>query len=189
MTSGARFLFYTNELVGFGHLRRQLALAARLSAMDAATSSLIVTGSPVEPYFSLPPGVDAVKLPSRTRDENGSQAGALHVELADLQELRSKLALSAAMAFRPTVVVVDKLPLGPTGELLPVLEAIRASSNCKIVLGLRDIDDSPERVRANWGDTMRETVERYYDAILVYGPAATPDAGTTCRFPSNTSGM
>jgi len=177
MTSGARFLFYTNELVGFGHLRRQLALAARLSAMDAATTtSLIVTGSPVEPYFSLPPGVDAVKLPTRTRDETGNHTGALLVELSELQDLRSKIALVAAMAFRPTVMVVDKLPLGPAGELLPTLEAIRASSHCKVVLGLRDLDDSPERVRANWGDARREILERYYDAILVYGPAGTPDA-------------
>jgi predicted glycosyltransferase len=174
MTDGPRFLFYTNELVGFGHLRRQLALATELSTQG--TTSLIVTGSPVEPYFSLPPGVDAVKLPTRTRDETGRHLGLLRIDIEALQELRSSVALSAAMAFRPSVVVVEKLPLGIGGELIPTLEALRASDTCSIVLGLRDIDDSPERVQKNWGVDMREAVERYYDAILVYGPPTTPDA-------------
>jgi predicted glycosyltransferase len=44
------------------------------------------------------------------------------------------------------------------------------------VLGLRDIDDSPERVRREWGPEMRSAIERYYDAVLVYGPSSTPDA-------------
>ena len=44
------------------------------------------------------------------------------------------------------------------------------------MLGLRDIDDAPDQVRRAWGPDMRAAIERYYDAILVYGPASSPDA-------------
>jgi predicted glycosyltransferase len=44
------------------------------------------------------------------------------------------------------------------------------------VLGLRDIEDSPDEVRRRWlGGRVREAVERYYDAVLVYGPAGGAD--------------
>jgi len=175
MGSGGRFVFYTNELVGLGHLRRQLALAGQLAREDGTASSLIVTGSPVEPYFELPPRVDVVKLPARIRDEEGQHRGLLGVALEELQALRSGLAVSAAMALEPNVAVVEKLPLGITGELRPTLEALRTLSGCKIVLGLRDIDERPDRVRANWVG-MRSAVDRYYDAVLVYGPPGSPDA-------------
>lgn len=174
-SAGPRFLFFSNELVGLGHLRRQLALSGRLAGTVAGATSLIVTGTPCEPFFTLPDGVDAITLPKRIRDDTGRQAGKLRIELAELHDIRSRIALAAATSFRPAVVVVDKLPLGPAGELIPTLEALRSASNSKVVLGLRDIDDSPERVRSAW-EGLRESVERYFDAIVVYGPPGSPHA-------------
>jgi predicted glycosyltransferase len=72
--------------------------------------------------------------------------------------------------------VVDKLPLGLAGELRPTLEALKRASGCRLVLGLRDIEDSPENVRLKWDDEVCEAIERYYDLILVYGPESAPDA-------------
>ncbi|MDX6728427.1 MAG: hypothetical protein QOK49_3232 [Baekduia sp.] len=172
-----RFLFYCNEMVGLGHLRRTLAIADRLAQTHDDVTSLVITGCPVESIFGLPPRTETVKLPVRTRDAHGHARSRLVLELEELRALRGQIALAVATAFDPDVAVVDKLPLGVDGELEPTLRALRGrDGRCKLVLGLRDIDDSPANVRRNWGVGMREAILRYYDAILVYGPASTPDA-------------
>jgi predicted glycosyltransferase len=172
-----RFLFYCNEMVGLGHLRRTLAIAECLAHAHDDVTSLVITGCPVEWIFSLPPRTDTVKLPVRTRSSQGHARSRLTLEADELRALRAELALAVATAFDPDVVVVDKLPLGVDGELEPTLRALRArGGRCKLVLGLRDIDDSPANVRRKWGFGMRDAIRRYYDTILVYGPSSTPDA-------------
>jgi predicted glycosyltransferase len=174
---GRRFLFFSNELIGLGHLRRTLSVANRLAEIEPESSSLIVTGSPVVPWFGMPPRVDILKLPGWTRDEHGDRrAGGLALDVRGLHAVRSGIELAVATSFDADVAVVDKLPLGPGGELTDALEALRGFPRCRVVLGLRDIDDAPERVRREWGPDMRAAIERYYDAILVYGPASSPDA-------------
>jgi predicted glycosyltransferase len=174
---GRRFLFFSNELIGLGHLRRTLSVANRLAEIEPESSSLIVTGSPVVPWFGMPPRVDILKLPGWTRDEQGERrAGGLALDVGGLHAVRSGIELAVATSFDADVAIVDKLPLGPGGELTEALEALRGFPRCRVVLGLRDIDDAPERVRREWGPEMRAAIERYYDAILVYGPASSPDA-------------
>jgi predicted glycosyltransferase len=174
---GPRFLFFSNELVGLGHLRRTLSIADRLAAREPAASSLVVTGSPVVPWMGMPPRVDVMKLPGWTRDEHGDRrSGGLALDIGGLHAVRSGIEVAVATSFDPDVAVVDKLPLGPGGELVEALEALRGGARCRLVLGLRDIDDAPERVRAEWGPELRVAIERYYDAILVYGPPSAPDA-------------
>src|SRR3954465_732698 len=174
---GRRFLFFSNELIGLGHLRRTLSVANRLAEIEPASSSLIVTGSPVVPWFGMPPRVDILKLPGWTRDEHGERrAGGLALDVSGLHAVRSGIELAVATSFDADVAVVDKLPLGPGGELTDALEALRGFPRCRVVLGLRDIDDAPENVRRAWGPDIRAAIERYYDAILVYGPASSPDA-------------
>jgi predicted glycosyltransferase len=174
---GSRFIFYANELIGLGQLRRTLALATHLAKADPPPSSLILSGSPVEPTFRLPPRVDTVKLPLRSRDLDGNLSSArLELSSDELRSLRSSIALAATTSLQPDVVVVDKLPLGQAGELEATLEALKAGVDCRLVLGLRDIEDSPENVRRKWGPKMRAALARYYDAILVYGPGSSPDA-------------
>ncbi|HET7048943.1 MAG TPA: glycosyltransferase [Solirubrobacteraceae bacterium] len=174
---GLRFIFYANELIGLGQLRRTLALATHLSDRPCSPSSLILTGSPIEPTFQMPPRVDTVKLPGRSRDRSGKQYSArLELDTDELSSMRSSIALAAATSFQPDVAVVDKLPLGHGGELAATLDALKRGSHCKLVLGLRDIEDSPRNVRRKWGPKVRRAIERYYDLILVYGPESTPDA-------------
>jgi predicted glycosyltransferase len=164
-------------MVGLGHLRRTLAIADRLARARHDVTSLVITGCPVEPFFGLPPRTETVKLPVRSRDARGRARSRLAVQAVELSSLRAQIALAAATAFDPDVAVVDKLPLGLDGELEPTLQALsRYDGRCKLVLGLRDIDDSPANVRRKWGSGMRDVIRRYYDAILVYGPTSTPDA-------------
>jgi predicted glycosyltransferase len=176
VSAARRFLFYTNECVGLGHFRRALTLAGAVTARDSAANVLIVTGSPASTGYSPPPRVDTIKLPLLARDENGEhRPRSLAIGLDDLDALRTELAVAAAESFRPSVAVVDKTPLGLRDELVPALEALQRSG-CRLVLGLRDIEDDPVRVRASWRRGFRDAIERYYDTILVYGPPANLDA-------------
>jgi predicted glycosyltransferase len=175
--SGGRFLFYTNECVGLGHFRRALTLARAVSELSSDASSLIVNGSEAAPSHPLPPRVDTVKLPLLARDEEGRhRARSLGVDLHDIRNVRSRLALAAAEGFRPDVTVVDKTPTGIAGELIPALEHLRAEG-ARVVLGLRDIEDEPGAVRRAWeAAKSREAIERFYDAVIVYGPRGPYDA-------------
>jgi predicted glycosyltransferase len=92
------------------------------------------------------------------------------LEIAEVERLRGSIARAAAIAFEPDCVVVDRFPLGLNGELEPALEALKASG-CKLVLGLRDIEEDPFALRRKWGPRVRDAIRQLYDLILVYGPA------------------
>lgn len=174
---GRRYLFFTNECVGLGHLRRSLTVARAVGAADPGSGSLIVTGSSL-PEDGAPAGIDTVKLPALSRDVAGAlRSPSLPVVPTALTALRSQLALATALSYEPDVVVVDKLPLGLGEELVPMLRTLRAQGRCQVVLGLRDIEDDPHVVRARWAaaGTVR-ALGRYYDEVLVYGPDSGLDA-------------
>jgi predicted glycosyltransferase len=169
---GPRFLLFSNEAVGLGHLRRTIAITSRLARNDPSATSLIVTGSPAQALFELPPRVEALSLPAMARNEDGShRSRRLALGSAEIARLRANIARAAAIGFEPDCVVIDRFPLGLEGELEPVLEALRAT-RCKLVLGLRDIEDDPARVRRTWGPELRQAIQQVYDLVLVYGPAA-----------------
>jgi predicted glycosyltransferase len=166
----ARFLLFSNEAVGLGHLKRALAIAGHLAQTHPDATSLIVTGSPAQALFDLPPRVDVLTLPTLMRDESGGhRARRLVLEARDAGRLRGTIACAASLAFEPDCAVVDRLPLGLEGELAPALEALRASG-CKLVLGLRDIENDPLEVRRTWEPELRDAILRFYDLVLVYGP-------------------
>jgi predicted glycosyltransferase len=179
---GSRFLFVTNECAGLGHLRRNLTLAGAVTQRDERSSALVVTGSAALGSFSVPSRVDTVKLPVLHRDADGTlRARSLGVEVRAIEALRSRLLATSAMALDPHVVVVDKTPLGLRNELLPMLRQLRAEGRSRVVLGLRNIEDDPERVRAAWREArMLEAIETYYDAVFVYGPESTTGDALSC---------
>lgn len=148
-----------------------------MSDGDGEPSSLIVTGSTVANGYRLPRRTDTVKLPALTKDAGGDyQPLRMDIGFERLRKMRSALALAAVRAFEPTVAVIDKTPTGLRGEMIPALNALRAG-DCKMVLGLRDIEDSPATVRREWrAARIRDAIRRYYDAILIYGPPSCEDA-------------
>ena len=152
---------------------------ARLGELGRGASSLILSGSPIAPFFALPAGRrhrEAAE-PHPRRATAARRAGRSASISSDLRALRSSIARAAAESFAPDVVVVDKVPLGLDGELAPAAaRRSRADPRRRLVLGLRDIDDSPERVRRKWSPTLREAIESHFDAVLVYGPESSPDA-------------
>ncbi|MBW3642681.1 MAG: hypothetical protein KY447_07175 [Actinobacteria bacterium] len=166
-----RILVYSHDTYGLGHLRRCLRIASGLSRLAPFPSVLIATGSPRAQSFPLPAGCDTLKLPAATKCPDGHyRARSLAIPLNDLVEVRSELLRTAASCFRPDLILVDHAPVGMAGELLPLLEGLDHRRRPRVVLGLRDVIDEAERVRAEWDRAGAwALLDSVYDAVLVYG--------------------
>ncbi|OIQ31779.1 MAG: hypothetical protein BM562_06305 [Alphaproteobacteria bacterium MedPE-SWcel] len=168
---GPRILFYSHDTFGLGHLRRSRALAGAITAADPNASAMILTGSPVAGRFAFPNRVDHMRLPGVIKRADGSYASrTMGMNIEETTELRAGLIRSTAEQFDPDILVVDKEPTGFRGELLPTLDLLQGRGKAKLVLGLRDVLDEPEVLRAEWDRKWAlDATERYYDEIWVYG--------------------
>lgn len=168
----AATMLYCHDTYGLGHLRRTLSVAAMLSASPLGGAQLIVTGSPMEHRFALPPGTDSVKLPAvlKLGDERYT-ARSLRTDFGVVSRLRRELILAAAREFRPDLVLVDHAPAGVAGEVVAALRHLRrASPATRIVLGLRDVIDDAPHVRRAWQrEGIPALLDELYDLIVVYG--------------------
>lgn len=184
-TRSARIALFTHDAYGLGHVRRCVHIVHGLARRAPESAILLITGSPaVEMLRSLPPCADYVKIPTIvTSGSQGAQPPILPVGLAELSLLRQRLIDQALLTFAPDVFLVDNFPLGSRWELLPALQQVRRSGT-RAVLGLRDIADPPEKVRADWArDGIYEVLARYYDRILVYGVPEVLDVGQAYALP------
>ena len=156
-------------------------MAEAVTDRDPEASALVITGSAAALGEERHDRIDIVKLPELSRDSEGDlHAARLGMDTSHLHELRAHLAFAAAETFAPSVVVVDKTPLGLNDELVPTLEALRAKRT-KIVLGLRDIEDAPDAVRDRWfRANLREPINRLYDGVLIYGPQSGATDALAC---------
>lgn len=168
-TNGPRLLIYSQDGLGLGHLRRTTSIANEFLRVSPDAAVLTVSDSPLGTFFGMAPNHDYLKLPSILKTGSTWQALSLPLTSSELLDMRRDLIASVALGFHPDLVLVDHMPHGASGELLATLEALSLTST-KIVLGLRDILDSPEVTRRQWeSEGAYEAVERYYDHALVYG--------------------
>jgi predicted glycosyltransferase len=171
MTS-PRFILYSHDGCGLGHLRRNLAIAAAVTGEAPDASVLLLTGCIDLGSHGLGPNADIVALPSLRKLGNARYtARRLPVSGAELRILRAGLITAAVESFRPDVLLIDKHPMGVRGELRPALASLPRWGG-KAVLGLRDILDDPATVREEWSrDGVIEFTEAHCDRLLVYGTA------------------
>lgn len=168
--SDPRIVLYSHDAMGIGHLRRNLLIAAALAGPEARGSVLLVAGVSEATCFKLPPRVDLLTLPALRKEANGYECRRLDMPPAALIALRAQTIRAAVTSFAPDVLVVDKLPRGVAGELEPTLRALRRSGKTRCVLGLRDVLDDPQIVRAEWArHRYTQALQRHYDAVWVYG--------------------
>jgi predicted glycosyltransferase len=185
--SGAReprLLIYSQDGLGLGHQRRTTLLADQFLRRCPGASALTVSDSPLGKFFSSASGHDFCKLPSVRKVGPGDwRPVALSSSFADVLEMRRAMLETTVRAFRPDVLLVDHMPHGAMGELLPTLEQLRDEPTV-VVLGLRDILDAPAVVRERWRlEGAYEAVERYYDRVLVYGSPDVFDVATEYGWP------
>jgi predicted glycosyltransferase len=171
-------MLYSHDTFGLGHLQRSLALAGELAQRLPRAHQLLMTGSMVAGAFSLPPRLDMIKLPTLSKRSNGSyKSRALPLTLRQTLLWREQKLLQAVTNFRPDLLLVDKVAAGVHGELLPTLRHLKTwSPETRLVLGMRDIEDSPEVTRQEWAaQGTRQLMAEVYDALLLYGERAVFD--------------
>jgi predicted glycosyltransferase len=178
----ARVLLYSHDTLGYGHLRRNLLLAAALSEIEPRPEILLVGGMREAASFAMPTGVDCLTLPAYAKQGDGSyRPRDLGGDLARLTALRSRTIRSAAEGFDPDLVIVDNVPRGAQYELDATLKALRARGRARIVLGLRDVIDESAAVRRQWlRQRGFETVRRFYDDVWIYGDPEVYDILSDC---------
>jgi predicted glycosyltransferase len=156
-----KLMVYSHDAFGLGNIRRMLEICQYLLKAIPNLSILLVSGSPMLQSFRLPPGLDYIKLPCLNRGKSGElSAKYLRLDVDTTVKLRSDLILTAALSYRPDVLMVDKKPYGIKGELQETLSALKTDlPQTKLVLLLRDILDLPKTTRAEWKK------EGYYSAI------------------------
>jgi predicted glycosyltransferase len=163
---------YSHDGYGLGHLRRNSTIAASLVRQMPHSSVLMLVGCPVGVFFDLPPGVDFIKVPSIIKVAAGVyEPLGIRVGVQKTKTLRASVIATAAEALQPAILLVDHVPTGVWGELLPTLHMLKSGANPPwIVLGIRDIIDSPDFVRELWhGEGTFKAINRYYDEVLIYG--------------------
>jgi predicted glycosyltransferase len=183
-----RLLVYSQDGLGLGHLRRTTLLATEFLAASPGATALTVSDSPLGQFFSSETGHDYLKLPSIRKAGPGDwRPVSLCVSFPEVLHLRREIIRSAVTNFQPDVLLVDHMPHGAMGELIPTLEAVESSS-VRVVLGLRDILDAPTTVRQRWRlEGAYEAVERHYDDVLVYGSRDVFDVAHEYAWPSTAS--
>jgi predicted glycosyltransferase len=179
-----RLLIYSQDGFGLGHQRRTTLLADEFLRTCPGASALTVSDSPLGKFFSSAAGHDYCKLPSIRKVGPGDwRSVSLSSSFADVLDMRRAMLQTTVQAFRPDVLLVDHMPHGAMGELVPTLDLLRDEETV-VVLGLRDILDAPPVVRERWRlEGAFEALERYYDRVLVYGSSDVFDVATEYDWP------
>ena len=166
-----RILMYSHDTFGLGHLRRCRIIAHHLAERFGGMHILIISGSPIAGAFDFKARVDFIKIPSVIKLRNGEYTSiARHMDLDDTMEMRGAMIRDTAKAFDPDIFIVDKEPIGLRGELEEALHYLNGHG-CSLVLGLRDVLDSPDLLAAEWKrKDIMSRVEALYHQIWVYGP-------------------
>jgi predicted glycosyltransferase len=167
-----RIMMYSQDGLGLGHMRRTTSIANQIVKQRSGAAILTMADSKLGQFFESSQNHDYLKLPSIVKAGPGDwRAVSLPLPFNDVSVMRRELIRSAVLSYRPHILLVDHMPHGAMGELIPTLQALRdTGADTRIVLGLRDILDSPEIVRRRWQvEGAYDAIERFYDTVLVYG--------------------
>ena len=167
-----KILIYSHDAYGLGNIRRTLLLAQTLREEFTDAAILMVTGSPVIHSFRIPERVDYIKLPCLDRVEADSYEPLyLGQHSAVVKQMRQDMLHRSILNFAPDLLIVDKRPGGIDNELVQTLEALHQQpQRPRLVLGVRDILDEPERTRRSLHTSQSfDLIDRYYDEVWVYG--------------------
>jgi predicted glycosyltransferase len=183
LAGSPRFLLYSHDALGLGHVRRNLVIAAALVERSPDASVLLATSADHAEALGVPEGVDLMRLPAVRKVDNGHYVPRrLSIDGPALHSLREGILAAAVETFRPSVLLVDKHPLGIGGELRSALTRLRELGG-RAVLGLRDVLDEAKTLRAEWTPEHALAVRRHYSRVLVYGERSLFDTLRGCSLP------
>lgn len=165
-TSG-RYVFFSHDGYGLGHVRRNVLIARALRSLDPSAEVTIVTGVPTRQAWLNSSDMHVVRVPAVLKRSDGSYQP-IGMEMEEAIEIRRRRFEAVIDIARPNVVVVDRHPYGIAGELRDGLSLAR-SRDVRMVLGLRDILDEPEVIRGEIAGEEWEGIPELFDQVLVYG--------------------
>jgi len=166
-----KIAIYVQHLLGAGHLVRAMSLAEALS--EGGHLVLLLSGGfPIDrsirgyQFYQLPP-VRAIEGDfNRLVDERDNPVS---------ERWRSKRMaqlLDEVQKFQPDLVITESFPFGRRQfrfELEPLLDWVQSQSSVRLMSSIRDI--LQRRTQAK-NRLSVETIERYYDAVLVHADEA-----------------
>lgn len=182
-----RIAIYSQDGLGLGHMRRTNSIAYQVLRQLPDAGIITLSDSQLGQFFQTAQNHDYVKLPSIVKANAGVWRPAnLPFEFSNVLQLRIELIRGTLLNYQPHLLLVDHMPHGAMGELIPGLEALKDSGlKTKTVLGLRDILDAPEVIRHHWqAEGAYKTIEEYYDRVLVYGMQDVYDLAQEYQFPN-----
>ena len=107
-SNNKRVLIYSHDSFGLGHLRRCRKIAHSIVARRKAASVLILSGSPIIGSFDFRTRVDFVRIPGVIKLRSGEYSSlSLHMDIAEVLELRAAIIRHTAEAFAPDLLIVD----------------------------------------------------------------------------------
>lgn len=167
-----KILLYSHDTAGLGNIRRTLLLADAMRDEFPHAAILIVTGSPMIHAFRIREGIDYIKLPCLDRVDAGRYEPRFLTRFSDeVFRTRKHLLQMTVNGFCPDLMIVDKRPCGIDGELMDALDTLRSNGRrTRLVLGMRDILDEPERTSASLRlSGAFDAIEQLYDEVWIYG--------------------
>lgn len=185
---GLRIAIYSQDGFGLGHMQRTASIAWEIYRLRPEASILTFSDSQLGQFFPISPYHDYVKLPSIAKDSPGNwKATHLRMSFPEILQLRKELIRNVLLNYAPDVFLVDHMPHGAMGELLPALEAMdQAGIPIRNVLGLRDILDSPNVTISRWQvEGAYDVIERFYARILVFGMQDVYDVAENYKLPES----
>lgn len=162
-----RYLFFSHDGYGLGHVRRNTVIAQAIERAERGASVTIVTGVPSRPVWLQRPGRDVVRVPPLLKDGQ-SLYRPLKMSFEEAVRRRAAIFVETVDRVRPHVVVVDRHPLGTVGELREGLE-MAGRLGAALVLGLRDILDDPSVIADEMKGQDWSAVPDLFSKVLVYG--------------------
>ena len=164
-----RIAFYSHDTMGLGHLSRCVKLARALSSLPGELEGVFITGSPWTHLFSPPSDFRFVELPPVKKSGRWTYCSRVQgVDLKTVLRERQVRILRALQELQPDLLVVDNVPDGLLGEMLPALERFRDST--KVVLALREILDRTDKIAEEWNERGATEAAAYlYDEIWLFG--------------------
>jgi predicted glycosyltransferase len=163
-------LMYSHDTFGLGHIRRTMTIAQHLLAKGV--NILILSGSPIVGRYELPWGIDFVKVPGMIKKSNTIYVPhSIKVEPRHAMHIREEIITATAKAFDPRLFIVDKVPLGLKGELIPTLRWFRRfRPDTRVILGLRDVLDDAESTKEDWErKDYNQIIDELYTEVWIYG--------------------
>jgi len=183
-----RILVYSHDTFGLGNIRRMLAIAEYLTEQNENFHVLVITGSPMLQGFRVSPKIDFIKLPCFSRNREGSyEVRSLPLAQTSLLKMRGRMIQCVIEDYQPDLILVDKKPGGVEGELEFALHNLTNSGAQRpaLALVLRDILDDPAATFDIWQKRRyHQTIDEFYDLILVAGQPDIFDVADQYQFPA-----